>query len=61
MEQPSKQQRPKFGQSPSGWPGDQHVSTEPSQEEEGRADTEGQESPPPSPPPDSANNPSFFW
>ena len=24
---PSKQQRPKFGQSPSGWPGDQQVDT----------------------------------
>ena len=27
LAQPSKQQRPKFGQSPSGWPGDQHVDT----------------------------------
>ena len=26
---PSKQQRPKFGQSPSGWPGDQQVDTLP--------------------------------
>jgi len=59
LEQPSKQQRPKSGQSPSGCPGDQQVDTESSQEEGGRGSTGGQEegaSPAPSP----ANSPRFF-
>jgi len=58
--QPSKQHNPKLGQSPSGCPGDQQVDTEPAQEEDGRGERAGQESPPPDTPPGSANNPSFF-
>ena len=56
---PSKQHRPKSGQSPSGCPGDQQEDTDPSQSEEGRGERAGQESPPDTPP-EVANSPSFL-
>lgn len=59
LEQPSKQQSPKSGQSPSGWPGDQQVDTESSQEEGGRGSTRGQEEEA-SPDTSLAKSPRFF-
>ena len=60
LAQPSKQQRPKLGQSPSGCPGDQQVDTEPSQEPGGKGLTEGQDPPSPPAPSPPENSPSFF-